>query len=241
MIRLILISVTSLVFGSLAIADAAPPPRSERAPFTEGRPGSPPAFTQTDWRPGYPIPPSWRPRYFYYETKYDLHPSPAGPILQTYADGTASWIRRSFSHRFEADQTACINWTWSADRLPTLTASETTKAGDDFAIRLYVFGRSVSGARYGFNYVWSNQHDPGSIWTSPYSNNKLMALQKGPNPSGQMIPESRDLIADLEAATGARPLTIESIAIMTDAEGSSSVAEARISEVLIGPCQIAVA
>ncbi|GAB5456048.1 MAG: hypothetical protein Hens2KO_22770 [Henriciella sp.] len=163
-----------------------------------------------------------------------------GPVIETYADGTASWISRRFHHLFKPDESTCINWAWSADKLPDLKAPETTMQGDDFAIRLYVFGRTATGARYGFNYVWTNEQDPGSIWTSPFSKNRLMALQKGPNTTGAMINESRDLIADLEAATGMTPSTINSIAIMTDSEGSDSVAAARITEVLIGPCVMSV-
>ena len=223
----------AFAFGPLSVAE--PPPRSERVPFTRGSPGNPPAFMQTDWRPGYAIPHSWRPRYFYYETRYEVKNTPAGPIIETYADGTASWIQKPLLHLFKPDDEVCINWTWSADQLPELKAPETTQAGDDFAIRLYVFGQLISGRRYGFNYVWSNNQAPGTVWTSPFSSNRLMALQRGPNPTGKMVPESRDLIADLEAATGNRPSTVEGIAIMTDSEGSDSVAAARISDVRIGP------
>lgn len=240
MIRLIGLLVFSMFAETLLVVAAEPPPRSERAPFTEGKRGSPPAFMQTDWRPGYDVPTPWRARYFYYETKYKLTQTLYGPVLETYADGTASWIRRQFDFRFQADDPVCINWMWSADQLPSLNAPEITKKGDDFAIRLYIFGQSVSGGRYGFNYVWANDHPPETVWKSPYSDNKLMALRQGQNSTRKLIPESRNLVLDLEMATGERPLTIDSIAIMSDAEGSDSVAAARISEVVVGRCQTAI-
>ena len=240
MIKLMVLTAVGFGLSMTGLCRAEPPPRDQRAPFTEGSRNSPPAFLQTDWRPGYAVPEPWRPRYYYYETRYRQIDTPIGPVIETYSDGTASWILRPFKHVFDSEESTCINWMWSADTLPTLTAPETTKAGDDFAIRLYVFGWTVSGKRYGFNYVWTTEQDPGSIWKSPYSSNKLMALQKGANRSGEMIAESRDLDADLKAATGDSPRTVEAIAIMTDTEGSSSVAAARISEVLIGTCQMAV-
>ena len=240
MIRVIAAFILMLGLGALEPVMSEPPPRSERAPFTLGSRDNPPEFWKSGWRPGYQIPATWRPRYFYYETRYRTVDTVLGPVIETYADGTASWISRRFDHVFNSDEPTCINWAWSADRLPTLKAPETTKPGDDFAIRLYIFGSSTSGESYGFNYVWSNEQDPGSIWTSPFSKNRLMALRKGPNVTGAMVDESRDLVADLEAATGIRPETINAIAIMTDAEGSDSVAAARISEVVIGPCVMAV-
>lgn len=240
MIRVIAAFFLLVGLEAIEPAISEPPPRSERAPFTLGSRDKPPAFWESGWRPGYEIPPSWRPRYFYYETRYQTVNTVLGPVIETYADGTASWISRRFDHTFDPDEQTCINWAWSADRLPDLKASETTMSGDDFAIRLYVFGQAKSGEAYGFNYVWSTQQDPGSIWTSPFSDNRLMALRRGPNTTGDMVSESRDLAADLEAATGIVPSTIHAIAIMTDSEGSDSVAAARITEVVIGPCVVAV-
>ena len=240
MIRVIIAFIIMVSPGALKPAMSEPPPRSERAPFTLGSRDNPPEFWKSGWRPGYEIPGDWRPRYFYYETRYRSVNTVLGPVIETYADGTASWIRRPFRHNFDPDEQTCINWAWSADRLPNLKAPETTMPGDDFAIRLYIFGRATNGEGYGFNYVWANQQDPGSVWTSPFSENRLMALRKGPNTTGEMVDESRDLAADLEAATGVVPATINSIAIMTDSEGSDSVAAARITEVVIGPCVMAV-
>jgi len=222
--------------GCAITASAEPPPRDQRAPWTESRPGEVPAFRQTGWRPGYAIPPGWRPRYFYYESKYEWVDDGLGPILHASSDGTASWIMTQLEYDFDLEEPTCLNWAWSADTLPVLNADESTKAGDDFAIRFYVFGQTMSGEPYGFNYVWAVQHQQGEIWTSPFSDNKLMALQSGPNTTGRMVPESRNVVDDLERATGERPANIRAIAIMSDSEGSQSTSAARMSQFQIGEC-----
>ena len=229
--------------GTLLLAFAtfaAPPPRAERTPWVLHWPGrdtgTPAPFFQAGWRPGYTILAGWAPRYFYYATKYDVVPTPYGPIIETYADGTASWISRPFRHVFQGDETTCINWVWSADQLPDLKADERSMAGDDFAIRLYVFGRLETGESYGFDYVWSVQSLPGDVWTSPFTANKLMALRKGPNPTGVLVGESRNLIGDLEYALGVRPADIRMVVVMTDSEGSDSVARGRIWQIATGEC-----
>lgn len=231
--------VLPLLAALLMIAGPAlaePPPRSERVPPSQG-PAERAPFWDTDWRPSYAIPQGWQPRYFHYETRYQTLETPQGQVLATYADGTASWISRSLFANLDAENPSCLNWSWSADELPTLTRPENSLAGDDFAIRLYVFGILDTGQGFGFNYVWSNDHPPGTVWTSPWSANRLMALQQGPNPTGTMIPESRNIIADILAATGQTPIHVTSIAVMSDAEGSGSIARARISPVEFGPCQ----
>ena len=235
MIRKVLPLVAALLMTA-GPALAEPPPRSERVLPSQG-PGERAPFRDTDWRPSYPVPQGWQPRYFHYETRYQIVETPEGPVLNIHADGTASWISRSLFAHLDAENPSCLNWSWSADELPTLTQPENSLAGDDFAIRLYVFGILETGEGFGFNYVWSNDHPRGTVWTSPWSTNRLMALQQGPNPAGRMVAESRNVIADIFAATGEKPVHVTGIAIMSDAEGSGSTARARITPVDFGPCR----
>lgn len=224
-----------LATGTLAMGEALaePPPRGERAPNVDPAPGERPAFARSGWRPGYAIPPGWRPRYMYYESRYRVLD---GSVIEATSDGTASWISRPLAHRFDDKTKACLNWDWSADKLPVLAAKEETREGDDFAIRLYVFGKLKSGKNYGFNYVWSVQHEPGAVWTSPFSSNRVMALRKGLNRSGKLLAESRNVAADLKKALGGQPATIESVAVMADSDSGGSVTAARISEITLGKC-----
>ncbi len=218
-----------------AAAAAEPPPRDQRAPPASG-PDQRPPFLETDWTPSYPLPVGWRPRYFHYETRYEVETVADETIIKTFADGTASWIARRNYKTIEDDEAVCLNWKWSADELPKLSAPEDSLAGDDFAIRVYVFGVLGNGKTFGFNYVWAVEHAVGDIWTSPWSKNKLMALRQGPNSKGELVAESRDLVSDITAATGVKPVALTSIAVMTDAEGSGSVARARIGPITTGAC-----
>lgn len=232
-----------LLFLMGGMAFAEPPPRAERAPPSSSPETWPPPFRQTDWQPGYFVPPGWQARYFHYETRYQFKPEPGkGLIIESYADATASWIVTPFRLQFRQDTETgeeardCITWWWSADSLPEHSVDETTLEGDDFAARIYFFGELEDGSRFGFNYVWSTQQAPGTVWKSPWSSNKMMALRQGPNISGELVPESRDLVADLEAALGQKPRLVDSFAIMTDTEHSGSVGKARISLPTIVPC-----
>ena len=238
MLRLAFLIILVTVF-CLQFAVPEPPPRSERAPAST-HPGQRPAFMATEWRPSYPIPKGWRPRYFHYETRYRLKEGLYGPELETYADGTDSWIAKPLPMFFEPEQETCINWAWSADELPTLSHPETSLMGDDFAIRLYVFGDLENGEDFGFNYVWTNTIPRGDIWKSPWSTNKIMALRRGPNDAGKLVWESRNLTLDLETALGMRPALVKGIAIMSDAGQSNSVSRARITIPEFGPCNLAI-
>lgn len=231
-----------LLFLTGGMAFAEPPPRAERAPPSSSPDTWPPPYRQTDWKPGYAVPQGWQARYFHYETRYQFKTTDKGRIVESYADATASWIsapvRLQFSQNSETGEQgrACIQWRWSADSLPEVRADETTLEGDDFAARMYFFGELEDGSRFGFNYVWATQQAPGTVWKSPWTSNKIMALRQGPNTSGELVLETRDLVADLEAALGQKPRLLDSFAIMTDTEHSGSVGKARISLPTIVPC-----
>ncbi len=231
------IMLFSLFFSSPSFSQ--PPNKSERVPWKPPLKGEAPAFRNTDWRPSYHVPKGWRPRYFHYETRYRLvETSYFGPVIETFADGTASWISRPLNHKFDKTSPSCINWVWSADKLPTITKSETTFEGDDYALRVYVFGRLENGKSYGFTYVWSQEHKKGDIWKSPYSDNKIMSLRSGENLTDELIYESRNLTKDIKQALGAIPVTIAGIAIMTDSDASNTLAKARISPISVGACRL---
>lgn len=232
--------VLLLATGGMAFAE--PPPRAERAPPSSSPDTWPPPFRQTDWQPGYYVPPGWQARYFHYETRYQFKPTDKGPIVESYADATASWISAPIRLQFPQDAETgegprdCIQWQWSADSLPEHRVDETTLEGDDFAARVYFFGELEDGSRFGFNYVWSTQQAPGTIWKSPWTSNKIMALRQGPNTSGELVLETRDLVADLETALGQKPRRIDSFAFMTDTEHSGSIGKARFGLPWIAPC-----
>lgn len=155
MVRQTLIAATLAAFVSGLSAFAEPPPRDKRAPPSAGPNSGPAPFWATGWKPGYPVPSAWTPRYFHYETRYTAFIENGELIFETFADGTASWISRPLSHDLVAKPDHCLNWRWSAVRLPSLTDREDTLKGDDFAARIYVFGQFEDGERCGFNYVRS--------------------------------------------------------------------------------------
>lgn len=120
---------------------------------------------------------------------------------------------------------ARIAWRWRVDRVVE-TANLETRAGDDFAARVYVtfdvpLERLPFAARtrlrlarlfYGADlpvaalcYVWDNRHAPGTQAWNAYSDHvRMVVVESGGARAGQWVEESRDLERDYREAFGAR-------------------------------------
>jgi len=101
-----------------------------------------------------------------------------------------------------------------------------TKAGDDFAARVYVFfdvpmeslswgqrlklriarlvyGNEVPAA--GICYVWDNRHPQGTSGWNPYTDRvRTVVVESGNERAGRWVEETRDVEADFHAAFGAK-------------------------------------
>ena len=99
-----------------------------------------------------------------------------------------------------------------------------TKAGDDFAARVYVFfdvpmesltwgrrlklriARLVYGSEVpsaGICYVWDNSHPLGTALWNPYSDRvRTVVVESGNEAAGRWVEETRDVDADFRAAFG---------------------------------------
>jgi hypothetical protein len=117
-----------------------------------------------------------------------------------------------------------LAWRWKIDRVVE-AADLATKAGDDFAARVYVFFDVPSaqlplGARvklvlarllYGealpaaaLCYVWDNRHPAGtSAWSAYTDRVRVIVLESGSARAGEWVGERRDVAADYRAAFGA--------------------------------------
>lgn len=148
------------------------------------------------------------------------------------AEASASALYRDVE--IDLTRTPYLQWSWRIDQLPALKASETAKPGDDFGARVYVvraglFGQLTASA---LNYVWSQQQRPGSHWRNPFTERAVMwSVQRGPQRQGEWVTHTRDLRADWRAAFGEEVERIDGIAIMTDADNSSSRAAARYGRI----------
>lgn len=180
----------------------------------------------------------WTPREFTGATDYRLVGGDGRSAVRALAEGTAS----ALYHEVEVDLEASpvIEWSWRVDTLPRGDAGERTKAGDDFAARLYVvregtFGRLSARA---LNYVHARSETAGARWTNPYSGRaRMVAVSSGTGATGDWVTHRRDLRADWRAAFGEDIDRIDAVAIMTDADNTDSRARALYGTIRFLPAE----
>jgi hypothetical protein len=120
---------------------------------------------------------------------------------------------------------AALSWRWKIDHV-VRNADMDTRAGDDFAARLYVFfdvpvdalpftdrvkirlARLLHGDALptaGICYVWDNRHAKGAARWSAYTDRvRMVVVESGAEHAGQWVAERRDVAADFRAAFGAQ-------------------------------------
>jgi hypothetical protein len=139
-----------------------------------------------------------------------------------------------------------LRWRWKIEKGIDV-ADERLKAGDDFAVRVYVmfqfdpahaslwerarhalgtqlYGDLVPG--HALNYVWSTHEPTGAAWDNPFSSaSKMVSLGRGP------LPEWTDAVVDVAGDYvkffGHATPPVLAVALMTDSDNScqSAIAE----------------
>ncbi len=178
------------------------------------------------------------------QTRFDLVDDAGTTVLRGRADNAAASLR--YSADIDPARTPLLRWRWKTDRVLD-AADMTSKAGDDYAARLYVFfdrrpGQMSFGertlyrigrARYGdqlpaaaLSYVWDNRQPVGTIRDSAYTGFvKMVVASSGKARQGQWVTLSRDVAADYRRAFGTAPprITGVAVAVDTDNTGESTV------------------
>jgi hypothetical protein len=170
-------------------------------------------------------------------------------VLQVHARAASGGA--SLAVRAEPAERPILSWRWKVDRV-VQGADLSTREGDDFAARVYVFfdvpeeelplatrmkmklarwvhGESLPTAA--LCYVWDNRHPPGTTAWNPYTDRvRMIVVESGPARAGQWVPARRDLEADFRAAFGARgdapvpAVTGIAAAVDTDQTGETATA-----------------
>jgi hypothetical protein len=170
------------------------------------------------------------------QTRYEPVEFEGSPVLRAQASCSASALLHAVPG-LELARTPRLYWRWRVDRdLPA--RDPRTKAGDDFAARVYVafrfetarasawerLKRGAAQLVYGgempgsaLNYVWSSSEPAGSAWTSPYAPQSRM-ISLGAGPAGAWRAENVDLQADYRRVFAAEPPPVEYVAVMSDSD-----------------------
>ncbi len=124
---------------------------------------------------------------------------------------------------------ATLRWRWKVPRSLTGNDRERTRAGDDYAARIFVvFETSAWPLRTRcINYVWAAQEPVGAVFPSPYTRNVgMVVVRSGDTEAGVWRSESRDVLADYRKFFGEHATRISAVAILVDTDNTGRTAEA---------------
>lgn len=170
-------------------------------------------------------------------------------VLHAQASNSMAGVIRK--RRVDLDKTPVLCWRWKV-KASVAKADLLTKAGDDYAARIYVF-YDVPAAELGFsdrlkiklakslygadiptaalNYVWDNKQPIGTVRANAYTDRtRMLVVESGNGKAGQWRSEVRDLKQDYMAAFGAQAPDVVGLAIATDTDNTHGDAEAWYQE-----------
>jgi hypothetical protein len=167
----------------------------------------------------------WEKKVFKGETAYRPVVEEGRPAVKAESRATAS----ALIYKISLDPKAYPRLSWSWKIVNTIDkGDERTKAGDDYAARVYVvFPSALFWRTRAVNYIWANRLSPGAFLPNAFTGNAVMvAVESGDGNAGRWIDEERDLVEDYRRAFGEDPPAIGAVAIMTDTDNTGEEAVA---------------
>jgi hypothetical protein len=170
----------------------------------------------------------WEAKVFKGETDYTFAFDPDRKAIVLEARSRAAASGRYRKIKVDLAKTPFLNWSWKVVQ-PLSGVDENTKAGDDFAARLFVVvERGILGLNsLSMNYVWASQHPAGAGWQSPFTRNvRLPAMDSGAAHLNLWISRKRNVREDFKEQFGEDIQSIDAVALMTDTDNSGQSAHA---------------
>ncbi len=179
------------------------------------------------------------------ETHYTLVTDSDRVVLAAVANHSMSGL--IYPVRVDVNQFPLLRWRWKITA-PLKTADMMTKAGDDYAARIYVlfdypveklsmltraklklaelaFGTKIPTAA--LNYIWDNRHPIGTVQANAYTDRaRMIVVESGTANVGGWVTETRDLRADFRAAFNEDPPPIVAVALATDTDNTGETTNA---------------
>ena len=183
-------------------------------------------------------------------TRFELVNAGGEVVVKATAENAAASLTRTM--RRELTLEPYLSWRWRVDRV--IEKSDiTTKRGDDFAARLYVFfdfpldrlslveRTKLRLARWWYGakvpaaalcYVWANKEPPGtSAWNAYTSRARMIVLRNGDSGIGEWADEKRNLAFEFHAAFGDVAPLVTGIAIAADTDQTGESATAWFGDI----------
>jgi hypothetical protein len=167
----------------------------------------------------------WEKKIFKGETVYRATLDEGRPAVKAESKAAAS----ALIYRVSLDPKAYPRLSWSWKIVRTIgKGDERTKAGDDYAARVYVvFPSTFFWRTRAVNYIWANRLPPGTFLPNAYTGNAVMvAVESGDGNAGRWVDEERNLVEDYRRAFGEDPPAVGAVAIMTDTDNTGEQAVA---------------
>lgn len=183
--------------------------------------------------------------------------------VEARADASMALLARPLQ-TVDLQATPVMCWKWRVDA--TLHKADlATKAGDDYAARVYVtfvlpseslsfglrvklaLGRSIYGDLVpdaAVNYVWDNKHPVDTRAFNAYTDRAYMVVQRtGNEQAGRWVTERVNVLDDATRAFGKLPFKASLLAVASDTDNTGEQARAGFAEMhFVGaqePCQFA--
>lgn len=182
-------------------------------------------------------------------TRYALRSWDGVHAIEAHAKKSMALLGRPLA--VDLARTPILCWQWRVDA-PLATADMTTKAGDDYAARVYVsfaippaqmsfatraklsIARSIWGDHVpdaALNYVWDNRHPVGTLRDNAYTDRtRMLVLQSGAAAAGRWVRERRDVRADFRRAFGELDGRLTGIAVAADTDNTGEEAHAGFAD-----------
>lgn len=176
---------------------------------------------------------NWEVREFHQQTAYQIVTDSSGSkILKADSKGAASGLVKKW--RIDLESTPFLNWRWKISNFLT-PVNEQTKAGDDYAARIYVV--LDGGLRFwnsqSINYVWAGNTAKYSIWPNAYAGSsvQMLALRSKEDQLNTWYSEKRNVRNDFKNLLGRNIRYIDAVALMTDTDDSRETATAYYGDI----------
>jgi hypothetical protein len=174
----------------------------------------------------------WSEKSFKGNTEYTLVQDGNRKVVKAHSKASASGLFKKV--RLDPSRYRYLRWSWKIAAI-VKNGDERTKAGDDYAARVYVIfpGRFFWQTK-AINYIWANRLSREAYVPNAFTANAMMlAVESGSDRAGQWIMEERDILADYRKLFGEEPQEVGAIAIMTDTDNTGAEATAWYTDITL--------
>lgn len=134
-------------------------------------------------------------------------------------------VQIGLTKTFPPKQFPVLQWRWRVKQLP-VGANERASQTNDSAAGVYVVFDGTIMPRV-VKYVWSSSLPVGAQVTSPaYWRAKIIVLESGAASAGEWRKETVNFYEDYKKLFGSEPGEVKGVALLTDSDGTATVAEA---------------